>query len=124
MASLKGIAINAVKAMKVAIGDLAIDVTLKKRTQGDYVPGQSVSYAETSVKSKGVITKYRRSEIDGVMVQARDVIIIMFPPDSKVIPETNDIVSDGTNDFRVIRNDPMFLGSEIAFNVLQVRPPV
>jgi hypothetical protein len=118
MASLKGIAINAVKAMKVAIGGLAIDVTLKKRTQGDYVPGQSVLYAATSVKSKGVITKYRRSEIDGIMVQARDVIVIMFPPDSKVIPETNDIVSDGTNDFRVIRNDPMFIGSEIAFNVL------
>lgn len=118
---LKATTISAIEKLKIALGDLAIEVTLKKRVQDAYVPGSPVTYAETSSIQKGVITKYKFSEIDGTMIRIEDIMIIMFPEKS-TIPEQNDVVLVGSKEYRVIGNDPTFVGSEIALNTVQARP--
>lgn len=114
--------LKAVEQLKKALGDLAINLTLKTRVQDAYVPGATITYTDTEAIVKGVITKFRREEVDGTMVQAIDSLIIVFPTDESVIPKQNDQVISGVYTFRVVRCDPVFVGSEIAFCTVQVRP--
>lgn len=120
--SLTRLTLNAIEQLKKALGDLAIDMVLKTRTQATYVPGQPVGYNEAVSTVKGVITKFRREEIDGTLIQIIDSLIIVFPSSTSVIPKQNDLIVVGTFEFRVIRNDPVFVGSEIAFSLVQGRP--
>jgi hypothetical protein len=119
--SLKNITLKAVEQLKVALGDLAIDLIVRKREADEYVPGTPQGYTTTDHNCKGVITKYRYDEIDGTLIQAQDVLIILFPI-SSAIPKQNDIVVNGTQLYRVMNNNPMYAGSEIAFNLVQGRP--
>lgn len=121
---LRALTLSAVAKLKTALGDLAVDMTLKTRVQNAYVPGQSVTYAEVNLTVKGVITKFRDEEVDGTMVQKTDLLLILFPPSTGAIPKPNDIVVHGANTYRVISNNPMYAGSEIAFNLVQGRPPI
>lgn len=114
--------LKAIKQLKKALGDLAVDMTLKTRVQNEYVPGQPVTYTDTDATVKGVITKFRREEIDGTMVQAIDSLIIVFPTEGSVIPKQNDQVILDAFQFRVVRCDPVYVGSEIAFCTVQARP--
>jgi hypothetical protein len=121
---LSAITISAVNQLKAALGDLAIDMTLRTRVQNAYVPGASITYTPTDVTVKGVITKFRASEVDGTLIQQTDLLVIVFPPVGGAIPKPNDVLINGANEYRIIANNPMYAGSEIAFNLLQVRPPV
>lgn len=116
--------ISAVSKVKSALGDLAVDMTLRTRVQNTYVPGSSISYTDSDVAVKGVITKFRDDEVDGTMIEKKDVLLIMFPPTNKAIPKPNDVVIHGINSYRVVSNNPMYAGSEIAFNLVQLRPPI
>lgn len=121
--SLRGLTVKAVERLKTALGDLAIDMTLKTRTKNAYVPGASITYAESEVPVKGVITKYRADEVDGTMIKKEDYLVIVFPPTNKAIPQPNDVLENGSTELRIVSNNPMFIGSEIAFNLVQARPP-
>jgi hypothetical protein len=119
---LRDITIRAVDKAKLALQDLAIDLTLRKRTKTAYVPGSPISYTNADVTAKGVITKYRFEEIDGTMIQAQDVLIFLFPPDNSAIPQPNDTVLNGSTEYRVVKNEPLYVGSVIALNMIQGRP--
>ena len=120
--SLKALTFSAIEKLKVALGDLAIDVVLRKRTQNSYTPGQPVTYSTVDHNIKAVITKYRYDEIDGTMIKAEDVLIIVFPPISGAVPLQNDLIVNGSVDYRIMANNPMYAGDEIAFNQIQGRP--
>ena len=120
---LQATVLKGVQTAKKALGDLAINCILKSRTPAAYVPGQPVSYNESSKTVKGVVTKYRKDEIDGTMIQSHDVLIILFLNDDlSGIPKLNDTVTANGVVYRVMSNNPMFAGSEIAFNMIQGRP--
>ena len=121
---LKQITLDAVQKLSRALGDLAIPLILVKRVANEHVPGSSLGYTENNITVKGVITKYRQEEVDGVQIQGIDVLLVIFPPTTKEIPEANDVVVNGLQRFRVIGNSPMYAGSEIAFNLVQARPPI
>src|SRR5688572_30715901 len=121
---LMALTLSAVTKLKTALGDLAVDMTLRTRVQNAYVPGQSVSYTNTDVPVKGVITRFRDDEVDGTMIQKQDLLVILFPPATAAIPKPNDVLINGASDYRVVNNNPMYAGSEIAFNLVHVRPPV
>jgi len=122
--ALAGQIARAVKQAERALDDLAIDVTLVKREKVTYVPGQSQEHVEVQHITKGVIGKYTSKEIDGSMILAEDMQLLLFPPSSKAIPETNDLVKRNSpvSAYRVIHNQPIYAGSEIVFHVAQVRP--
>jgi predicted metalloprotease len=120
---LKAITQQAVTQMSAALGDLAIPLTLKKRVAKAYVPGSKQDYTERDITVKGVITRYRQEEIDGVNIQGIDLLVVLFPPTTREFPEANDLVVNGQFKYRVVANSPMYAGSEIAFNLVQVRPP-
>lgn len=119
---LKALSISAVTKIKEALGDLAIDLTLRKRTKATYVPGSAQTYTNSDTAVKGVITKYRYDEIDGTMIQAQDVLIVLFPGANGAIPQPNDLVLNGSAEYRIMSNNPMYAGSEIAFSLVQGRP--
>lgn len=120
---LQAVVQGGVQQLSKALGDLAIPLTLVKRTAAAYTPGSPQTYTEKNISVKGVITKYRQEEVDGVQIQGIDLLVVIFPPSTKEIPEANDVVLNGSSQYRVIANSPMYAGSEIAFNLVHVRPP-
>lgn len=121
---LKALTHAAVAKAAVALGDMAISLTLRKRTKADYVPGSPQAYVTTDTTVKGVITRYRQEEVDGTQIQGIDLLIVIFPPSNSAIPEANDIVIHGDKQYKVVGNTPVYVGSEIAVNLVQARPPV
>lgn len=121
---LQALTLSAVEKMKSALGDLTVDMTLKTRVANTHVPGTSVSYATTDVSVKGVITKFRDEEVDGAAILRTDILVIMFPPANKAIPKPNDVLVHGDDQWRVVSSNPLYVGSEIAYSMVQVRPPV
>lgn len=121
---LQAITQASVKRVASALGDLAIPLTLRKRVKAAYVPGSPQAYVNTDLVVKGVITRFRQHEVDGTQIQSTDLLVVVFPPLTKEIPEPNDVLVNGLKEYRIIANSPMYAGSEIAFNMLQVRPPV
>jgi hypothetical protein len=120
---LKALTLSAVGKLRAALGDLAVDMTLRTRVQSTYVAGQPISYSSADLSVKGVITRFRDDEIDGTMIQRTDLLIILFPPSSGAIPKPNDVLIHGENQYRVVNNRPTYAGSEIAINLIQARPP-
>ena len=124
MSSLQQAVLSGVAKLRDALGDLAIPLTLRRRTKNTHVPGTTLGYTDVDSPAKGVITKFRHDEVDGTMVQAKDLLMVLFPPASGAIPQPNDIVVNGSLTYRVMNNNPMYAGSEIAFNLVHVRPPI
>ena len=123
---LQALTLSAVTKLKAALGDLAVNMTLRTRVQQAYVPGQPVSYSNVDIAAKGVITRFRDDEVDGTMILKTDLLVILFPPESPnalVIPKQNDVLIQGSNRYRVVNNNPMYAGDKVAFNLLHVRPP-
>ena len=119
--SLQTAITSAVTAAKFAIADLAIPITLRKRTAALYTPGTAVSYTNNDAETKGVITTYSSREIDGDRITVQDLKVVLFNP-SSAIPEPNDLIIAANQIYRIVRVQPIYAGSEIVFSVLQVRP--
>ena len=112
---------NAITSLETSLDDLAYSAEFIKRIKDPYTPGQSITYTETSYTLKVVIIGYDQSEIDGDRIQAQDAKIIVFNS-SSVIPEPNDTITVNAIQYRVIRNQPLYAGSEIILSIVQARP--
>lgn len=120
---MKALTLAAVEKMKTAMQDLLVDLTFKARVQDAYVPGAPVTHTETSTTVKGVISKYRHDEVDGTLIQYSDILLLVFPNSASAIPKQNDVVVlPDLRECRVINSDPTYVGSDIAFSMVQARP--
>lgn len=119
--SLQASVLQAVKSAKAALADLAIPMTLRKRTQASYTPGAAITYANSDSSVKGVITTYNSREIDGDRIQVHDLKVIVFN-ELSVVPEPNDLLIITDQQYRVVRFQPTKVGSETALSTVQVRP--
>lgn len=84
------------------INDLGKALTLRKVTEGVYDPstgGVTNTTADTSVK--GMLLNYRDGQFDGDIIQVGDRKILLRASDS-VVPEIQDIVLDGSVEYRII----------------------
>lgn len=113
---------SAIKRAKLAIDDLAYDSFLVKRTASTYVPGQSISYTEVKTTVKVVIWNYDHREVDLQNIQVNDAKLIIFNESQSDIPEPNDTIVVRNIVYRVIKNQPIYAGSEIVLCIVQARP--
>lgn len=113
---------SAIKRAKLAIDDLAYDSFLVKRTASTYVPGQSISYTEVKTAVKVVIWNYDHREVDLQNIQVNDAKLIIFNESQSDIPEPNDTIVVRNIVYRVIKNQPIYAGSEIILCIVQARP--
>lgn len=113
---------SAIKRAKLAIDDLAYDSFLVKRTASTYVPGQSISYTGVKTTVKVVIWNYDHREVDLQNIQVNDAKLIIFNESQSDIPEPNDTIVVRNIVYRVIKNQPIYAGSEIVLCIVQARP--
>ena len=118
---LKSTVMSAVVQLKLALQDLLVDSTLVRRTYGEHVPGQAPTPTEQSTSVKVALTRFKSSEVDGDRVKATDYRGIVFPED--LIPEVNDLITvdSMSKTFRVINDDKVMVGDQVAVTVLQLR---
>ena len=84
------------------INDLGKALTLRKVTEGSYDPSTgsaSNTTADTSVK--GMLLNYNDRQFDGNVIQRGDRKIVIRASDS-VIPEIQDIILDGSTEYRIV----------------------
>jgi hypothetical protein len=125
---LKETVISAVATAERAIGNLKIKGQLTRRTSAPYVPGQ-VPVPNTSVSPVSVVlTSYKTMEIDGDRIRASDILGLVFPNDVQMVPDTDDVIDTYIKDtttisatYRVIYNDKVYAGDEVALSQLQLR---
>lgn len=111
---------KAILKAKSALGTLLIDVDVAIRTPKTYVPGQSAGYNEEIVKFQGFIAAYKAEEIDGTMIKVGDIKLNLFT--GSAIPQPDDVATANTVRYRIMKNAPIYVGSEIVLHVLQARP--
>ena len=112
--------IKAVGQAKAALGTLAIPAILLKRNPLVHTPGQATTYNTQSHSIKVVLTSFDQKEIEADREKASDVKIIVFH--DQAIPQPNDTITAIGLQFRVMRSQPTYAGSEIAFSTVQGRP--
>lgn len=124
---LKTQVLNAVKAAKSAVSDLAIVVQHVKRGAAVHVPGTPTTYPETLTDATIVFVRYDSKEVDGQRVLASDWKGLVFPEDG-MHPMPNDIIRVPTGltdiasgDYRILDNDQVMAGDTVALHQLQLR---
>lgn len=118
---LKAKVLAAVEKARLAVQDLAFEATLISRGTATHVPGSAPTHPETSVTVSLVPTKFETKEIDGERIRSTDLRWLMFPVAGKPVPTPNDLIYVGTKRYRIIDNDKVMAGSDLALSQLQVR---
>ena len=85
------------------INDIGKDLTLRKVTEGSYDPSNGSVSGQTTADTtvKGMLLNYRDSQFDGELIQRGDRKIVLRASDS-VVPELQDIVLDGSIEYRIV----------------------
>lgn len=112
--------LSAVQAAKKAFGDLLIETTLTRRSQTVYEPGKTNVPQEDTYTAHLAIVNYDQKEIDGDRTRVSDLKLIIFH--STAIPQQNDLIKINNVDHRIVHNNPIYVGSEIAVSIAQARP--
>jgi hypothetical protein len=118
---LKEVVKQAVAAAKAAVQDLAVDAVLVHRGATTHVPGSAPTYTETTQDIKIVVVSYTVKETDGERVRVGDRAGLIFPEVGDATPEPNDVVQIGAENLRIIRNDRVMAGDEVAMSQVQLR---
>lgn len=106
---------------KSAIQDLAIPATLVTRGAAVQVPGSTPTYPETTSAIKIVLSGYTAKEIDGERVRASDLAGLIFPETGHPVPQPNDRVVVDSVSYRIIQNNKVMAGNEVALSQVQLR---
>ena len=115
---LKSQVLQAVKAAKSAVQDLAVDALLVRGVARAFVPGQPAAYDETTSPLKLIVTRFDNKEIDGERIMASDLKAIVF---GEVQTYANDYVTMASKSYRFVASRPSMVGSEVAASELQLR---
>jgi len=118
--SLQATVLRAVQTAIQAIDDLAVSASHISRTPTIYSPGGATVYDVKTYSVKAVITSYDQKEILVDRELASDAKILVFH--EQVIPKLNDTLTVNGKQYRIMRSQPTYAGSEIAFSTVQARP--
>lgn len=116
---LKSTIIKAVQTAKTALQDLAVDGTVTTRVVGRHIPGVAPRNTEAVYAVKIVLTRFDSKEIDDDRILSSDLKALVFP--FAIIPAPNDTVEIGTDRYRIIDNNKVMAGDEVALSQLQLR---
>lgn len=111
---------QAIRGLPAALGDLMPKGQLVTRVASAYVPGESVTYTESSLAVDVIIDRFDAKEIDGTIVQVADVQLYLL--NCSNVPDTNDLVRVAGQSYRIIRILPTFAGSTPVMYLLHGRP--
>lgn len=118
---LKSTILAAVESARQAAQDLVVAGVLTRRGPATHVPGAAPTYSSTSYPISLLPTQFEDAEIDGQRVKASDFKYLSFPKAGVPTPEPNDLIAIAGFNFRVIDNDRVMAGSEVALSQLQLR---
>lgn len=121
---LKDQIIAAVAAARSALDDLVRPAKLVVRAQPVHVPGTAPTYPETLYDVDIAIVTYSNREIfksaDRIDVSDRQGII--FRTNSQPIPQVNNLIRQGSTDYRIIKADHVSAGDAVVMTTTQLRP--
>lgn len=86
-----------------------------------YSPGSEPFQEEEVFKVKVYYDKFESSEIDGDRILSSDIKGLIFPETNLPIPQPNNLIRDGNTDYRIINNDKVMVGNEVALSQVQLR---
>lgn len=110
----------AVQATKARLGDLVIGVTLVQKASPTYnVTSARKSHTSNRFVLDAVLDKFNFKEIDGSIVQASDVKLLVFVTD--MIPQIQDRIIIGEIEYNVIGKEPVQAGGQVLVHILQLR---
>jgi hypothetical protein len=125
---LKEVVLSGVATAEKSISNLKVPAQLIRRTPQAHVPGQAPTNDETTYDTYVVITSFRTFEIDGDRIKVSDLMGLVFPTDLPVVPTADDVLNTMTDDrstvtarYRIIYNDKVMAGDQVALSQLQLR---
>lgn len=88
---------------KQLINDIGKALTLRQVTEGSYDPatGALSGGSNTDTSVKGMVLMFKDNQFDGDLIQRGDRKIVLRASDS-VVPKNNDIIIDGSDQYRLI----------------------
>lgn len=117
--SLKEVIIDAVATAKQQLGDLIIDVVLR-RVQSQYDPSVSKTVTtELTSTIQMAILKFEFKEIDGSLVKSDDMKGLIFNVDQDI--KITDKVSFQNIEYDVIKLTPTYAGDTLVLIEVQLR---
>lgn len=117
---LQAAVLAGVEAARQALGDLLIKTEFKRRVKNAYVPGQPVSYTETTYTIDGAVVQWDYKELQGSVVESSDLKFIAFKFDT--YPAINDTVEIDGIVYRVYQPNPIMAGNVIAITIIHLKP--
>ena len=88
--------------LRQLVNDIGKDLTLRKVSEGTYDPATgAATNTDTDTSVKGIVLNYKDGQFDGDIVQRGDRKIVLRASDS-VVPEIQDLVIDGSDNYRII----------------------
>lgn len=124
---LKAQVIAAMRSLVTALDDLVIDVQHVLIGMPAHVPGTAPVPTETLYSTKIVITSYTIKEVAllGDRIQSADRQGVLLPIDGSILnppPKPNDLIRNGSTDYRIVAADHIQAGDSVVASVLQLRP--
>ena len=111
---------QAIKGLPTALGDLLPSGQLVTRTATTHVPGEAVTYTESTVSVNILIEQFDSREIDGAIVQVSDVKLYLL--NCSRTPDSNDLVRLSGQAYRIIRTLPTYAGLTAVLYLIHGRP--
>lgn len=88
--------------LRQLVNDIGKALTLRKVSEGAYDPATGLaSNTNSDTSVKGMVLNYRDSQFDGDIVQRGDRKIVIRASDG-VVPEVQDLVLDGSDNYRIV----------------------
>lgn len=105
------------------IAEFGRSVTLRRNSEGTYNPAtDAISGATTTdVAVQAVFTEFKQKDIDGTLIQQGDKQVLVAAAALTSPPENNDILVDGSDQYRIIELMAIQPGDTALIYKVQVR---
>lgn len=88
--------------LRQLINDIGKALTLRKVSEGAYNPATGAAInTTTDTPVYGLVLNYKDGQFDGDIIQRGDRKIVLRASDS-VVPEVQDLVIDGSDEYRIV----------------------
>lgn len=107
------------KTAQKLIAEKGRTVTLRRAGDIVYDPAtDTMTSSQTDTSVKGVFTSFKQSEIDGTLILRGDKKLLLA---AGIEPQGNDVIVDGTTQYRVVEIMAVHPGDTVILYTLQVR---
>lgn len=111
---------SSVTKARQAVGDLAIQFSVKRKTGSTYLNGSNFPTYDTK-PVYGVHDKFEAHELDGSLVQVTDTKILLFIDTPDQVPTAEDLLVEGSIEYQVRSSQPIYAGDKIVMAIVQAR---